>query len=92
MYSFRKEMQSMRTGRTYAIGQIVPDEMLTPNSIPEMLRVGDIEEIMEVKEQEALEEPAYVTDAEIPFAESDPEPESEPVKVRRSRKHKEVQP
>jgi hypothetical protein len=91
MYSFKRGMMSMRTGRTYAIGQIVPDEMLTPNSIPEMLRVGDIEEIVEVKEQEALEEPAYVPDAEIPFAESDPEPiEDEPVKVRRSRKHKEV--
>lgn len=80
----------MRTGRSYAIGQIVPDELLTPNSISEMLRVGDIEEIVEVKEQEPPKEPEYIPDAEIPFTESDLEPEDEPVKVRRPRKHKEV--
>jgi hypothetical protein len=78
----------MKTGRTYAIGQIVPDELLTPNGISEMLRVGDIEEF---KVQEKTQEPAYTPDAEIPFAESDPEPvEDEPVKVRRPRKHKDV--
>jgi hypothetical protein len=86
MYSFKKRMTSMKTGRTYAIGQIVPDELLTPNGISEMLRVGDIEEIVEAKPVE----PTYVPDAEIPFAESDPESEDEPVKVRRPRKHKEV--
>lgn len=64
MYRFKRIFSSLRSGRTYAAGSVVPDEMLiVPASVAELLRSGDIERALTV---EPIEEPIEEIPAEKP--------------------------
>lgn len=55
MYKFKRIFSSLRSGRTYAAGSVVPDEMLTfPAAVAELLHSGDIERVLIA---EPIEEP-----------------------------------
>ena len=58
-YKFKRQFSSLKTGRTYVAGAIVPDELLrAPAVVADMVKVGDIQRVLIVEPiVEPIEEP-----------------------------------
>jgi len=76
MYKFLRAVTVM-SGKQYAIGSIVPDGVF--GCLPEMVRVGDIEEIKEDREVETIS---------IEIAEPDPDEARKEEAARKARERR----
>ena len=55
-YRFKQKVESLKSGRSYAIGSIVPDGLIAPDYLDTMIASGDIEKTGLIVEPEIIEE------------------------------------
>jgi len=55
-YRFKQKVESLKTGRGYKVGSIVPDGLIAPDFLDEMIASGDIEKTGLIVEPEIIEE------------------------------------